>query len=209
MSERRRPAAGRRPVAPHGRRRQVPAPARRPAAAGARDRARCGRRSAPWCSTPTAIPARFAAFGLPVVADTVPGFAGPLAGILAGLEWAAAHRPGCAVAAQHRHRHAVLSRATSSRACSAAVDGGGRASSPAPPAAGRAHPVFGLWPVRAGGRAAPRAGRGGHAQDRLPGPRAIGWPRSSSRPTPFDPVLQRQPARGPGRGRAAAGQWLP
>lgn len=30
---------------------------------------------------------RFAAFGLPVLPDTVPGFAGPLAGMLAGLEW--------------------------------------------------------------------------------------------------------------------------
>ncbi|WP_024574087.1 MULTISPECIES: molybdenum cofactor guanylyltransferase MobA [unclassified Afipia] len=37
-------------------------------------------------------PARFAAFGLPVVADTVEGFAGPLAGILTALDWAAAHR---------------------------------------------------------------------------------------------------------------------
>ncbi len=36
--------------------------------------------------------ARFAAFGLPVVADTVEGFAGPLAGILAGLDWAAAQQ---------------------------------------------------------------------------------------------------------------------
>ncbi|UVK37011.1 molybdenum cofactor guanylyltransferase MobA [Mesorhizobium sp. AR10] len=33
-------------------------------------------------------PARFAGFGLPVLADTVEGFAGPLAGILTGLEWA-------------------------------------------------------------------------------------------------------------------------
>jgi len=39
-------------------------------------------------------PARFAAFGLPVVADSVPDFAGPLAGILAGLDWVAANRPG-------------------------------------------------------------------------------------------------------------------
>src|SRR2546421_12984166 len=38
-------------------------------------------------------PARFTAFGLPVVADTVPDFAGPLARILAGLDWAAANRP--------------------------------------------------------------------------------------------------------------------
>ena len=30
---------------------------------------------------------------LPVVADSVPDFAGPLAGILAGLDWAAAHAP--------------------------------------------------------------------------------------------------------------------
>jgi len=38
-------------------------------------------------------PARFAAFGLPVVADAVEGFPGPLAGILAGLDWVAANRP--------------------------------------------------------------------------------------------------------------------
>lgn len=38
-------------------------------------------------------PARFSAFGLPVVADEVPDFAGPLAGVLAGLEWAAKCAP--------------------------------------------------------------------------------------------------------------------
>ena len=38
-------------------------------------------------------PARFADTGLPVVADSVPDFAGPLAGILAGLDWAAANAP--------------------------------------------------------------------------------------------------------------------
>ena len=40
-------------------------------------------------------PGRFADSGLPVVADSVPGFAGPLAGILAGLDWAAAHARDC------------------------------------------------------------------------------------------------------------------
>ena len=34
-------------------------------------------------------PRRFAGFGLPVVADSIAGFAGPLAGVLAGLDWAA------------------------------------------------------------------------------------------------------------------------
>lgn len=33
--------------------------------------------------------ARFADLGLPVVADSIEGFAGPLAGVLAGLDWAA------------------------------------------------------------------------------------------------------------------------
>src|SRR5207247_3516350 len=38
-------------------------------------------------------PARFAAFGIPVIADGVADFPGPLAGILAALDWAAANRP--------------------------------------------------------------------------------------------------------------------
>jgi molybdopterin-guanine dinucleotide biosynthesis protein A len=38
-------------------------------------------------------PARFGDTRLPVVPDDVPGFAGPLAGILAGLDWAATHAP--------------------------------------------------------------------------------------------------------------------
>jgi molybdopterin-guanine dinucleotide biosynthesis protein A len=38
-------------------------------------------------------PGRFASFGLPVVADSVAGNPGPLAGILAGLEWLSETRP--------------------------------------------------------------------------------------------------------------------
>jgi len=41
-------------------------------------------------------PARFAEFRLAFVADSVPDFAGPLAGILAGLDWVAAHKPDIA-----------------------------------------------------------------------------------------------------------------
>ena len=36
-------------------------------------------------------PARFDEFGLPVVADSLDGFLGPLAGVLAGLDYAAEH----------------------------------------------------------------------------------------------------------------------
>ena len=38
-------------------------------------------------------PSRYAEFGLPVCADVIDGFAGPLAGIVTGLEWVAANHP--------------------------------------------------------------------------------------------------------------------
>lgn len=38
---------------------------------------------------------RFASYGLPVVEDVIDGYAGPLAGILTGLEWASDHQPDC------------------------------------------------------------------------------------------------------------------
>ncbi|MDP6882583.1 MAG: molybdenum cofactor guanylyltransferase, partial [Rhodospirillales bacterium] len=41
-------------------------------------------------------PGRFRAFGLPVVADVVEGFAGPLAGVLTGLEWMRRNAPATA-----------------------------------------------------------------------------------------------------------------
>ena len=44
-------------------------------------------------------PARFAETGLTVVPDEVEGFAGPLAGVLAALDWTAAHRPDLAYVA--------------------------------------------------------------------------------------------------------------
>ena len=46
---------------------------------------------APLVLSANGDPARFSRFGLPVLADTVTGFAGPLAGILTGLEWAIAN----------------------------------------------------------------------------------------------------------------------
>jgi molybdenum cofactor guanylyltransferase len=89
-------------------------------------------------------PARFAAFGLPVIADSIAGFAGPLAGVLAGLDWgaartgithvatAAADAPFLPLDLVQRLRHA-LEAGGSDLACARS--------------GGRAHPVFGLWPV--------------------------------------------------------------
>jgi molybdopterin-guanine dinucleotide biosynthesis protein A len=40
---------------------------------------------------------RLAEFGVPVISDSVAGYAGPLAGILTGLDWLADHAPGAAL----------------------------------------------------------------------------------------------------------------
>ena len=98
--------------------------------------------------------ARFGVFGLPVVADSLPGFPGPLAGVLAGLDWAAAQGadtlvsvaadtpflpcdlvPRLLLTAEGQDRPLVL----------AATEGDTETRS----AKGRLirHPTFGLWPV--------------------------------------------------------------
>jgi molybdopterin-guanine dinucleotide biosynthesis protein A len=87
---------------------------------------------------------RFKPFGLPVVADTVEGFAGPLAGILAGLEWATANTPldfvlSAAADTPFLPRNLAdrLAAATEGRTEAIAVACSG----------GRRHPVFALWPL--------------------------------------------------------------
>ncbi len=88
-------------------------------------------------------PARFAAFGLPVVADSVAGHPGPLAGILAGMERAAAEGATAIVTAAGDTP--FLPRDLAARLAAA---GSPVAIAVTPSAAGRRHhPVFGLWPV--------------------------------------------------------------
>lgn len=90
-------------------------------------------------------PGRLASYGLPIVADAIEGFAGPLAGVLAGMEWAADHCAGAdwiVTAATdtpffprnlvRRFEQAVAAE-RADMACAAS--------------GGRSHPVFGLWPV--------------------------------------------------------------
>lgn len=90
-------------------------------------------------------PARFEDAALPIVADSLPDRPGPLAGVLAALDWAAANEPATEwvvtvpgdapflprdlvdrLHAERRRSDAVL-------VCAAS--------------GGRAHPVIGLWPV--------------------------------------------------------------
>jgi molybdenum cofactor guanylyltransferase len=106
-------------------------------------------RFAPQCAhviiNANGAPARFAFTGLTVVADDVEGFAGPLAGIVAGLDWAAKNTPEIAWVASVPgdcpflptdlvvRLHAAREAADTPLAC--ARSGEWR------------HPVVGLWPV--------------------------------------------------------------
>ena len=88
---------------------------------------------------------RFADTGLPVVADSVPDFAGPLAGILAGLDWAAQNAPAiewlvsvpgdCPFLPKDLVTRLHQARVTSNVPLACARSGEWR------------HPVVGLWPV--------------------------------------------------------------
>jgi molybdopterin-guanine dinucleotide biosynthesis protein A len=88
---------------------------------------------------------RFSRFGVPVVADAIAGFAGPLAGILAGLDWVAANAPECEWLLSVPGDCPFLPRDLVSRLHEA------RAASERPLACAQSgewrHPVVGLWPV--------------------------------------------------------------
>ncbi len=90
-------------------------------------------------------PARFSRYDVPVVADPIAGFAGPLAGILAGLMWAQRVRPDLthmiSVAGDTPFFPTDLV-ARLSRRRTVAPDEVVLAAS-----GGRVQPVFGLWPV--------------------------------------------------------------
>jgi molybdopterin-guanine dinucleotide biosynthesis protein A len=90
-------------------------------------------------------PLRFADTGLPVVADDVPDFAGPLAGILAGLDWTAAHAPEISYVASVPGDCPFLPRNLIVRLHQA------RTAAHLPLACARSgewrHPVVGIWPV--------------------------------------------------------------
>ncbi|WP_271881256.1 molybdenum cofactor guanylyltransferase MobA [Phaeobacter italicus] len=102
-------------------------------------------------------PQRFDDLGLPVIADTIDGFAGPLAGVLAGLDWAAEQGASSIVtvaadtpffpqdlaerllAAAEGQRYPLVLATTPRTSEEALKSGGGRRVN--------RHPTFGLWPT--------------------------------------------------------------
>ena len=100
-------------------------------------------------------PARFAEFGLPVLPDSIDGFVGPLAGVLAGLDWAAELGADTIVTAAAdtpffpldlvprlllatEGMEHPLALATTPHTGETLKSGGGRVNR---------HPTFGIWPV--------------------------------------------------------------
>jgi molybdopterin-guanine dinucleotide biosynthesis protein A len=90
-------------------------------------------------------PARFATFGLPVIPDGVADFPGPLAGILAGLDWAAANRPDVEFVLSAAADCPFLPRDLVSRLVAALCDENAELAVAA--SDGQSHPVIGLWSV--------------------------------------------------------------
>ena len=90
-------------------------------------------------------PARFAGFGLPVIADTVENFPGPLAGILAGLDWAAANRPDVQWVLSAAADCPFLPRDLVARLHAARIAENAQLAVAA--SDGQSHPVIGLWSV--------------------------------------------------------------
>jgi molybdopterin-guanine dinucleotide biosynthesis protein A len=90
-------------------------------------------------------PARFAAYGLPVIADTVKDFPGPLAGILAALDWAATNRPDVEFILSAAADCPFLPRDLVARLHRARREENAELAVAA--SAGQSHPVIGLWSV--------------------------------------------------------------
>jgi molybdopterin-guanine dinucleotide biosynthesis protein A len=96
--------------------------------------------------------ARFAAFGLPVIADATDDFAGPLAGILAGLRWAARAAPDARFIVTAACDTPFFPRDLVRQFLAAAAN-----SHPVivlAKSGGQVHPVFGLWPIALAGNLA-------------------------------------------------------
>lgn len=91
-------------------------------------------------------PSRFASVGLSVIADSIEGFAGPLAGVLTGLEWTARNHPDCRWLASFPTDAPFLPHDLVRRMLRAVEASG--ADMACARSDGRAHPVIGLWPVR-------------------------------------------------------------
>jgi molybdopterin-guanine dinucleotide biosynthesis protein A len=101
--------------------------------------------AAPLALNANGDPSRFSLFGLPVIADATRDFAGPLAGVLAGMRWAAKAAPDARFIVTAACDtpffpsdlvERLLGSTDGAYPCVALAASGGKI-----------HPVFGLWPI--------------------------------------------------------------
>ena len=106
---------------------------------------RLGGQAAPIALNANGDASRFSSFGLPVIPDATTDFAGPLAGVLAGLRWAAEAAPDARFIVSAACDtpffpsdlvEKLLASTGATYPCIALAASGGKV-----------HPVFGLWPV--------------------------------------------------------------
>jgi molybdenum cofactor guanylyltransferase len=90
-------------------------------------------------------PARFTRFELPVISDTVENFPGPLAGILAALDWVATNRPDVSLVLSAAADCPFLPRDLVARLHQALSEQNAQLAVAA--SDGQSHPVIGLWSV--------------------------------------------------------------
>jgi len=90
-------------------------------------------------------PARFAAHGLPIVPDTLPDHPGPLAGVLAALDWTAASEPSVLWVVTVPGDVPFPPKDLVTRLHEARLRDGARLACAS--SLGRTHPVVALWPV--------------------------------------------------------------
>ena len=106
-------------------------------------------RLAPQCALLTlnanGDPARFGAYGLPVIPDDVPDFAGPLAGVLEALDWTALHHPAIAWVVSVAADCPFLPRDLVARMQAERALAGAELAVAA--SGDQSHPVIGLWKV--------------------------------------------------------------
>ena len=145
--------------------------------------ARLASQAAPLALSANGDPGRFAALGLPVLPDPVPGHPGPLAGLLAAVEWAAGL--GAAQVLTVPGDAPFLPPDLAARLSAQARAAGAPAIAAS---AGRSHPVAGLWPVALAGalrkalaQGTPRVGAFAAAQ----GATAVEFPVPPGAPDPF------------------------
>jgi len=88
-------------------------------------------------------PGRFAEFGLPVVPDSLPDFPGPLAGVLAGMDWARANAAEATHVATFAGDSPFVPRDLVARMAAEIP----AAEIVSVRSAGQDYPIIGLWPV--------------------------------------------------------------